>query len=60
VEITRLLEEAVNVASICRTLASWALMLSRRALAAESSRSDSERIRETRACASLTMCSACC
>ncbi len=34
-----------RVASICRTLASWALMLSRRAVAAASSRSDSVRTR---------------
>ena len=48
------------MASICRTLASWALMLSRRWVAAASSRSDSERIRSTRATASATICSAFC
>ena len=49
-----------SVASICRTLVSWALMLSRRCVAAASSRSDSERIRSARAMASATICSAFC
>ena len=40
-----------SVASICRTLASWALILSRRCAAAASSRSASARIRSARATA---------
>ena len=45
----------VRVASIWRTLASWALMLSRRWLAALSSRSESVRTRSAVAFASLTI-----
>ena len=48
----------MRVASICRTLVSWALMLSRRWLAAASSRSESARIRATWARASPTMLAA--